>query len=200
MNKILFLFSGSEVITPTKKQIPGPFLHEPSEGTIEHYALALLRKRSKLAHSVGKKLFDKNQTEIIGERLYHYLNVTKSQIQIPRMVALAMILDIELSETDWTKLKHCLDEFVGPILPSIDVIRDLKDELLAPIMKDVKFNAKELTCPMKTLVINHLDEWFKTEKVAKLLSEFSDSLEANGTITVVSSTGKLCAVAILMYY
>ena len=63
-----------------------PYLKEPSDYTIQYYALQLLGKQSKFAENVAKKLF---QSPIeLGEKIHTYLNTTKKQSQLPPLVAL----------------------------------------------------------------------------------------------------------------
>ena len=60
----------------------------PSDLTVEHYALELLGKKSKMAQDVAKRLFN-NPIEL-GEKLHSYMNTTKKSSQLPEIVALGM--------------------------------------------------------------------------------------------------------------
>ena len=81
----------------------GHFVKEPSEATIKHWALKIMKEKSSAAFVVIEKLFqDPNN---YSKKLLDGL--TKRQVD--PMVCLAMIVDIGLSETDYSKIKKILD-------------------------------------------------------------------------------------------
>ena len=138
--------------------------------------------------SCWREMFDDPET--IGTQLYSYLNLKKSDVQLPKMEALALLLDTDLSEDDYIKIKLVLDTFIGPILPSYSVINNLKNELLAPIEDKIVCTDRVITCPMKTLAVYQLENLLKTEVVGDIMSRFSSKLQKMTTVTVVYSSGR----------
>ena len=183
------MISGSETILPAPKPTFGPFLHQPQEGTIKHYALEWFKSKSEDAFLVAKKLF--RDPETVGTQLYSYLNLKKSDVQLPKMEALALLLEIDLSKDDYEKLKLVLDTFIGTILPCYTVLNDLKNDLLAPIETKITCDDFEITCPMKDQATYHLENLVKTENVSNILTDFTSRLNGESTtVTVVYSSGK----------
>ena len=82
---------------------PGHFVKEPSENTIRHWALKMMKEKSSEAFVVMENLFKdpRNYSKKI-------LDSWKKK-QVDPMVCLAMIVDIGLSETDYCKIKKILD-------------------------------------------------------------------------------------------
>ena len=89
---------------------PGHFVKEPSEATIKHWALKIMKDKSSEAFVVMENLFKDP------------INYSKKVLdswkmkQVDPMVCLAMIVDIGLSETDYYKIKKILDSHGAKVL------------------------------------------------------------------------------------
>ena len=89
---------------------PGHFVKEPSEATIKHWALKIMKEKCSEAFVVMENLFKdpKNYSKKI-------LDSWKRK-QVDPMVCLAMIVDIGLSKIDYEKIKKILDNNEAPVL------------------------------------------------------------------------------------
>ena len=92
-HRILF-FAGSETVIPSTS-FPGHFVKEPSEATVKHWALKIMKEKSSAAFVVLENLF-KDPTNYSKKVLDSW-----KQKQVDPMVCLAMIVDIGLSETEY---------------------------------------------------------------------------------------------------
>ena len=97
------------MVVPTTS-FPGQFVNEPSESTVKHWALKIMKAKSSEAFVVMEKLFQ--DPHKYPKKL---LNGLRKQ-QVDPLVCLAMIVDIGLSETDYYKIKKILDENGAEVL------------------------------------------------------------------------------------
>ena len=89
---------------------PGHFVQEPSENTVKHWALKIMKQKSSEAFVVLEKLFQDPQN--YSKKLLDGLK----KKQVDPMVCLAMIVDIGLTEIDYYKIKKILDSAGAEVL------------------------------------------------------------------------------------
>ena len=101
--------SGSELVIPSST-FPGHFVKDPSEATVKHWALKIMKEKSSEAFVLMEKLFQDPQN--YSKKLFDGLR----KKQIDPMVSLAMIVDIGLTEVEYSKIKKILDMNDAPVL------------------------------------------------------------------------------------
>ena len=103
------MFLGSEKVIPSST-LPGHFVQEPSENTVKHWALKIMKTKSSEAFVVMEKLFQ--DPHKYSKKLLDGLR----KKQVDPLVCLAMIVDIGLTEIDYNKIKKILDTAGAEVL------------------------------------------------------------------------------------